>query len=117
MVQSLCNACGIRQRKARRAMLAAAAAAANGAVLTMENSTTRTQLVPKKEKKSRSSYHVAPYKKPFGGTNPQGGRERISFEDFALSMSKSLGFRRAFPKDEEEAAILLMALSCGLLHD
>lgn len=119
MVQSLCNACGIRQRKARRAMLAAAAAAAaaNGAVLTMENSTTRTQLVPKKEKKSRSSYQVVPYKKPFGGTSPQGGRERISFEDFALSMSKSLGFRRAFPKDEEEAAILLMALSCGLLHD
>ncbi|KAI8530944.1 hypothetical protein RHMOL_Rhmol11G0099400 [Rhododendron molle] len=115
--KSLCNACGIRQRKARRAMLAAATAAANGAVLTTENSTTRTQLVPKKEKKSRSSYHVVPYKKPFGGTSPQGGRERISFEDFALSMSKSLGFRQAFPKDEEEAAILLMALSCGLLHD
>ncbi|XP_058189104.1 putative GATA transcription factor 22 [Rhododendron vialii] len=115
--KSLCNACGIRQRKARRAMLAAAAAAANSAVLTMENSTTRTELVPKKEKKSRSSYHVVPYKKPFGVTSPQGGRERISFEDFALSMSKSLGLRRAFPKDEEEAAILLMALSCGLLHD
>lgn len=67
-------------------LAAAAAAAANGAVLTMENSTTRTQLVPKKEKKSRSCYHVAPYKKPFGGTNPQGGRERISALDQPLYM-------------------------------
>lgn len=109
--KSLCNACGIRQRKARRAMLAAAA---NGTGdVTTENSKTKTK-VPKKEKKSRSSYHMTQFKKAFGTT--QGGRERISFEDFALSLSKSLAFRRAFPKDEEEAAILLMALSCGLLH-
>lgn len=33
-MQSLCNACGIRQRKARRAMAAAAVTAANGRVTT-----------------------------------------------------------------------------------
>ncbi|KAH7834861.1 hypothetical protein Vadar_020399 [Vaccinium darrowii] len=112
--KSLCNACGIRQRKARRAMLAAAAVA-NGTVdvTTEDNSETKTK-VQKKEKKSRSSYHMTQFKKAFG--TPQGDRERISFEDFALSLSKSLAFGRVFPKDEEEAAILLMALSCGLLH-
>ncbi|PSR91311.1 GATA transcription factor [Actinidia chinensis var. chinensis] len=106
--KSLCNACGIRQRKARRAMIAAAAAA-NGTVLAT-NSPKRTK-VKIKENKWRSSY-----KKPFKIYSPPRGGEKISFEDFALSLSKNLTFRPTFPKDEEEAAILLMALSCGLLH-
>ena len=109
LVQSVCNACGIRQRKARRAMIAATAAA-NVTVLATDNPT-RTK-VKKKENKWRASY-----KKPFKIYSPPQGGGKISFEDFALSLSKNLTFRPAFPKDEEEAAILLMALSCGLLHN
>ncbi|KAI7995028.1 GATA transcription factor 16 [Camellia lanceoleosa] len=57
--------------------------------------------------------YMAQYKKPFKlPGSPQSG-EKISFEDFALSKNSS--FRRTFPKDEEEAAVLLMAFSCGLI--
>ncbi|KAA8534850.1 hypothetical protein F0562_029934 [Nyssa sinensis] len=41
--KSLCNACGIRQRKARRAMAAAAAAAASGTVLAAETSSMKAK--------------------------------------------------------------------------
>lgn len=46
----------------------------------------------------------------------------VSFDgthNFTLRLSKSNGpsaLGRVFPRDEEEAAILLMELSCGLLH-
>ncbi|KAL6985526.1 hypothetical protein U1Q18_018902 [Sarracenia purpurea var. burkii] len=118
--KSLCNACGIRQRKARRAMLVAAAAAeasGNGVVFDDHADKSTGTKVRNKVKKSRTGY-IAQYENKavkLPGPTVHGG-EKISFEDFALSLSKNSAFRRAFPKDEEEAAILLMALSCGLLH-
>lgn len=119
-MQSLCNACGIRQRKARRAM-AAAAAAANGTILavdvpTMKNSTK----VQHKEKKSRigSTNACLPFKKRCKLTSPSRGRRKnkLGFEDLILSMSKNSAFQQVFPQDERDAAILLMALSYGLVH-
>uniref|UniRef100_A0A3Q7HB71 GATA-type domain-containing protein n=1 Tax=Solanum lycopersicum TaxID=4081 RepID=A0A3Q7HB71_SOLLC len=71
--KSLCNACGIRQRKARRAMAAAAAE---------------------------------------GKTD----QKKLGFEDFLINLSNKLAFQQIFPQDEMEAAILLMALSSGLVH-
>ncbi|EPS60442.1 hypothetical protein M569_14364 [Genlisea aurea] len=68
--KSLCNACGIRQRKARRAIEAAAAA-------TVEDS----GLFNKKKAKHLAAIH-----------------SRVSTED------------------DRDAAILLMALSLGLIH-
>ncbi|CAL5359254.1 unnamed protein product [Camellia sinensis] len=111
--KSLCNACGIRQRKARRAMLAAA----NGMALARATADSTRIKVQNKEKKSRCTSYTGQYKKKaFKHHGSPQGKEKISFEDFAMSLSKNSAFRRAFPKDEEEAAILLMALSCGLLH-
>lgn len=63
-MQSLCNACGIRQRKARRAMAeaaAAAAAAANGLVVTSSTTATPSYYksqyhINKEMKKSRPQY-------------------------------------------------------------
>ncbi|KAF5946688.1 hypothetical protein HYC85_016916 [Camellia sinensis] len=99
--KSLCNACGIRQRKARRAM---AAAAANGATLAAETSTMKITKVQHKHQK-RSKLATKSH-----------GRKKLCFEDFLISLSKNLAFHRIFPQDEKEAAILLMALSCGLVH-
>ncbi|CAL5059416.1 unnamed protein product [Urochloa decumbens] len=49
--KSLCNACGIRQRKARRAMAAAAAAAGNGGAPQVASVAAQAK-VPKKEKRA-----------------------------------------------------------------
>ncbi|XP_028751379.1 putative GATA transcription factor 22 [Neltuma alba] len=103
--KSLCNACGIRQRKARLAMAAAASAPVR------ENKVQKKQekkpLLKKKKKKKRK----------LGVVKPCGGRKKPVLEDFATRLSKSLSAQQVlFPQDEKEAAILLMALSCGLVR-
>lgn len=120
MVQSLCNACGIRQRKARRA-LAVAAAAANGTILPTP-SPSKKQKVQHKDKRSKShgggetatkKKCKASYEIPSAGDT----KKKKCFEDFlAISLRKHSACQRVFPQDEKEAAILLMALSCGLVH-
>ncbi|KAJ0031859.1 hypothetical protein Pint_12955 [Pistacia integerrima] len=109
--KSLCNACGIRQRKARRAM----EAAANGTI-TATDSKIKVQ---NKEKKSRTT-HIAHYKKqcnkspdPPHHHQPQ---RKLCFKDFALSLSQNSALKQVFPQDVEEAAILLMELSCGFIQ-
>ncbi|KAJ4959454.1 hypothetical protein NE237_026565 [Protea cynaroides] len=104
--KSLCNACGIRQRKARRAM----AAAANGAVLANKTSSK----VQQQEKRSDNGY-VQKYKKRCKLSEPR-SRKKLCFEDLTISLSKNSAFHQVFPQDEKEAAILLMALSCGFVH-
>ncbi|XP_052183255.1 putative GATA transcription factor 22 [Diospyros lotus] len=113
--KSLCNACGIRQRKARRAMAAAAAAANGGTVLEAETASVKSK-TQQKEKRSNNGGHVAQYKKRSKLAAATQGRRKLCFEDFLISMSKNLAFHHVFPQDEKEAAILLMALSCGLVH-
>ena len=113
-MQSLCNACGIRQRKARRAMAAAAAAAANGTAVGTETSPMKMKL-PNKEKKMHTS-NVGQQKKLCKPSCPPPTEKKLCFEDFTSSICKNSGFRRVFPRDEEEAAILLMALSCDLVY-
>ncbi|KAL5572485.1 hypothetical protein UlMin_022082 [Ulmus minor] len=116
--KSLCNACGIRQRKARRAM-----AIANGTILAVD---TKEGMKSKgqhkhKDKKSRISNGCDPQFKKKGKlatTTPSRGRpKKLCFEDLTISMTeKYSSFQRVFPQDEREAAILLMALSYGLVH-
>ncbi|XP_068653431.1 putative GATA transcription factor 22 [Aristolochia californica] len=110
--KSLCNACGIRQRKARRAM-AAAAAAAKGSLLSVETSMRSTNKVIK-EKRSTSDCS-SQYKKRCKLGRPR-SRKKIRFDEFTISLSKNSAFHQVFPQDEKEAAILLMALSCGLVR-
>uniref|UniRef100_A0A803LBB0 GATA-type domain-containing protein n=1 Tax=Chenopodium quinoa TaxID=63459 RepID=A0A803LBB0_CHEQI len=53
---------------------------------------------------------------PLWRSGPQGPK-KLCFEDFALSSNMDYlkaNSKRSFPRDEEEGAILLMALSCGL---
>ncbi|XP_048334446.1 GATA transcription factor 21 isoform X2 [Ziziphus jujuba] len=130
--KSLCNACGIRQRKARRAM-AAAAAAANGTVVSVEKAACMKSISKrsgqnkvKADKKSRNMGCAPPqFKKrckqilsncPVPNNKLGRNKKKLCFEDLAISISQNSAFQRVFPQDEKEAAILLMALSYGLVH-
>ncbi|XP_019191574.1 PREDICTED: GATA transcription factor 21-like [Ipomoea nil] len=142
--KSLCNACGIRQRKARRAMAAAAAkAAAAAATGAAESSLNINKAKPTKEKPTTAAaknpatgvnhhhHHdeVTPFKKRYkivAGERPSDHEAKKTkkkkknkmngFEDFLIKLSKNSAYHRVFPQDEKDAAILLMALSCGLVH-
>lgn len=124
--KSLCNACGIRQRKARRAM--AAAAAANGTSTRTDTKPAalikKTKSTPQKEKTKKSSILkgsssvVSKFKNQgkMAATSCHQDKKKLCLEDFFLSLSKNLAFYTVFPQDEKEAAILLMALSFGHAH-
>ncbi|XP_027339285.1 GATA transcription factor 21-like [Abrus precatorius] len=118
--KSLCNACGIRQRKARHAI--AAAANANGTIL-MDAKNEKSHVKKgskfrnKGTKKSKTECTPQLKKKRKLGAKACVDRKRFNtFEDLTISLSKNLAFQQVFPKEEKEAAILLMALSYGLLH-
>ncbi|XP_009768461.1 putative GATA transcription factor 22 [Nicotiana sylvestris] len=117
--KTLCNACGIRQRKARRAM---AAAAANGETLTTEtSSSSMKKKVKHLHKEKITNVNVTlPYKKrcKFGPSSSSNTAPKKlgNFEDFLIKLSNNLALHQIFPQDEKEAAILLMALSSGLVH-
>ncbi|KAJ0030735.1 hypothetical protein Pint_13384 [Pistacia integerrima] len=113
--KSLCNACGIRQRKARRAMAAAAAAAANGTALAADTKSKKSK-VHHKDKTSSSNNSSLPFKKRCQFGSPSRGKKKLCFEDLTIILSKNSAFQRVFPQDEKEAAILLMALSYGLVQ-
>lgn len=115
--KTLCNACGIRQMKARRAMRAAAAATAAA-------SGSSTGLLPvtnckMQEEKVKSSDHVdrtVPFKKRFKIVASASPQKQLRFDDITVHLSKKLALHQTFPQEEKDAAILLMALSCGLIH-
>ncbi|KAL4285499.1 hypothetical protein GQ457_16G001600 [Hibiscus cannabinus] len=119
--KSLCNACGIRQRKARRAMEAAAAETCAGVATDAATSMNNNSNNNNKEKKSRiGQFKKQQFKAPSGHNSPynnhQLNQKKLCFEEFALSLSKNSALQRVFPQDVEDAAILLMELSCGLVH-
>ncbi|CAH2077908.1 unnamed protein product [Thlaspi arvense] len=141
--KSLCNACGIRQRKARRAAAAAAAASDVSPPLLKTN-------MQNKNKRSNEVYNISPPLVPkvkkckmamtleeeeavmeaetAGDLNTQSKSEmpfssstssssnKFYFDDLAIILSKSSAYQQVFPQDEKEAAILLMALSYGMVH-
>lgn len=41
---------------------------------------------------------------------------KLCFDDLTIMLSKSSAYQQVFPQDEKEAAILLMALSYGMVH-
>ncbi|KAG8367246.1 hypothetical protein BUALT_Bualt16G0052600 [Buddleja alternifolia] len=120
--KSLCNACGIRQRKARRAM---AAAASGTAVSTTQPGASMKIKVQHKEKIGKighASQLKKRCKKVVAATSPAAsqpsinGQKKLLLEDFLINLSNNLSFHRVFPEDEKDAAILLMALSSGVVH-
>ncbi|XVF48663.1 hypothetical protein PTKIN_Ptkin03bG0208100 [Pterospermum kingtungense] len=124
--KSLCNACGIRKRKARRAMEAEANGAANATSMKIKVQKN------KDKKKQRTSPINVQYKKHDHhlkvtsdyNNSPAGHRRRheiqsqkkLCLKEFGLSLSKNSALQHVFPQDVEDAAILLMAISCGLVH-
>lgn len=109
MNQSLCNACGIRQRKTRRAM-----AATSGGLLAVKSTPSGRNNEVIKEKISTGQ--------PKNGRRPgrpsMKKKKAIRFDEFSMmSLSKISALHQAhvFPQEEKEAAILLMALSYGSL--
>ncbi|KAL2455750.1 putative GATA transcription factor 22 [Abeliophyllum distichum] len=109
--KSLCNACGIRQRKARRAMAIAAAAAVATPLRKTETPAMKIK-VNQKEKRGQKGH--TRFNMAAGASNGQ--KKKLGFEEFLINLNKDLAFHRVFPQDEKEAAILLMALSSGLVH-
>lgn len=155
-LQTLCNACGIRQRKARRAAMAAAAASSFGndnAVVPsisppppptpVEASKPKVQLIKSERGVDHHHHHDKSYTLPIkkrskiidaarnnnnnnnythininmNKNNSENANNKLLFEDFEMSSNKDYhkaNSKRSFARDEEEGAILLMALSCGL---
>ncbi|ESW10726.1 hypothetical protein PHAVU_009G232700 [Phaseolus vulgaris] len=113
--KSLCNACGIRQRKERRAIAAAATTANGSNRLKAEKSEMKKgKKLHSKGKKSKTEGAPALLKKK---RKPAKNRKRFrAFEDLTVRLSNNSAVQQVFPQDEKEAAILLMALSHGLLH-
>lgn len=152
MVQSLCNACGIRQRKARRAM---AAAANGGAAVAPAKSVAagpvNNKPAAKKEKRAADVDRSLPFKKrckmvdhvaaAVAATKPTAAGEVVAAapkdQDHVIvvggenaaatsmpaqnpiskAAAASPAFFHGLPRDEiTDAAMLLMTLSCGLVH-
>ncbi|CAN7114884.1 GATA transcription factor 21 [Brassica rapa] len=140
--KSLCNACGIRQRKARQAAMAAATAEGDQEVMAA-----RMQQLPVKKKlqnkKKRSNggdkYDITPHvgaytkkckikegdeyaaavakiSKSTTSSDSSVSSNKLRFDDLTIMLTKSSAYQQVFPQDEKEAAVLLMALSYGMVH-
>ncbi|CAH8318287.1 unnamed protein product [Eruca vesicaria subsp. sativa] len=132
--KSLCNACGIRQRKARQAAMAAAAATTNSEYLLsppllkkkMQSKNKRSNevnnlsspLAPKVKKCKSMSTSVMENatSKDMENKGKSSMSNNFYYDDLAMVLSKSSAYQKVFPQDEKEAAILLMALSYGMVH-
>ncbi|MQM03214.1 hypothetical protein Taro_035992, partial [Colocasia esculenta] len=109
---SVCNACGIRRiRKARRVSMAAAASQmTDRSILPLQVPASKS---PMKKRSDDSEPCTIPFKKRCGFDPTQ---QELQLEEFkASALSKNKASHGVFPQDEEEAAVLLMALSCGLI--
>ncbi|CAA7025407.1 unnamed protein product [Microthlaspi erraticum] len=143
--KSLCNACGIRQRKARRAAAAAAGTATYDVSPPLLKKKTQN-----KNKRSNGDYNLSSPSAPklkkckrmttsaeeavpvmevvatTGDVETQtkptvslsstsSSSDNYYSDDLAIILSKSSAYQQVFPQDEKEAAILLMALSYGII--
>lgn len=141
VLQSLCNACGIRFKKAGRRLAASANAElqCHSGVLTATKSGKRKLSEEKAQqywvyppdaasrKRSRNVF-LRPSEsilsggscvtwQPFLSPAPQTSHQRDrQASPRPHSQDRSLLQMGAFSNDEEEGAVLLMALSCGLVH-
>lgn len=98
------------------AVAAEAEASANGKT----DHQTAMKIKVQHQRKVNTSNHVTPFKKryKFGpSSSSTNAPKKLDFEDFLINLSNKLALQQIFPQDEKEAAILLMALSCGLVHD
>ena len=97
-------------------MAAATAAAANGTIVAAETTPTMKSKVQHKAKRSSNGCVPQLKNKTCKLGSQSQGRKKLCFEDLRIILSKNSAFHRVFPQEEKEAAILLMALSYGLVH-
>ncbi|KAG2333243.1 hypothetical protein Bca4012_017110 [Brassica carinata] len=143
--KSLCNACGIRQRKARRAAMAAATATGDKVVVParMQHLPVKKKLKNKKKRSNGGDKHdiISPVvantkkckinegeedaatagrdseiRKSTTSSDSSVSSNKLRFDDLTIMLSKSSAYQQVFPQDEKEAAVLLMALSYGMVH-
>ncbi|XP_010539131.1 PREDICTED: GATA transcription factor 21 [Tarenaya hassleriana] len=111
--KSLCNACGIRQRKARRSAKKK---------MQNKNKRPRDQFTPPPPKAKKSKIATSPVEdasesqSKSSPSSSSSSSSKFGFDDLTIILSKSSAFQQVFPQDEKEAAILLMALSYGMVH-
>lgn len=60
--------------------------------------------------------HTIPFKKRFKIVASASAQKKLRFDEVTVSLSNKPPFHQTFPQEEKDAAILLMALSCGLIH-
>lgn len=100
-------------------MAAAAAAATAGGTPTAgidHNQKLKIKVQHKEKKNGHSSKLKKRLKTAEGAVGSPSNGQKIGFEDFLINISNNLAFHRVFPEDEKDAAILLMALSSGLVN-
>lgn len=98
--------------------MAAAVAAANGESLPPLNpAPTKVQQKKRKMKRPSSSDNDPQPIKKLKTLDPPVGLMNLCFEEFVMKLSEWISdFRGVLPQEEKEAAILLMALSYGLVQ-
>ena len=130
-MQSLCNACGIWQRKARRAM-AEAAVAANANSIVGSATIITTTSYKTREKKNWHGNPKNKYSKLLDTSNSSSpsssnkysmssnnNNDKICFKHLLFGLNhnyKYSAFPGVFLRDVTEAALLLMELSYGYVH-
>ncbi|GAA0145815.1 hypothetical protein Leryth_011927 [Lithospermum erythrorhizon] len=111
--KSLCNACGIKSRKKRRALLGLnkednkAKKSSKSVDLKLKNSSGESSTSSSEDKSNRGRYGGTLMKKKLFGF----GKEVV-----ALQRPRSNTTQRRKFGEVEQAAILLMALSCGSVY-
>lgn len=72
----------------------------------------------KKQYSKQITTITPPPSPPLSSSSPSSSPARKNcVEEYLVSLRKNLTFYHVFPQDEKEAAILLMALSCGYAHE
>ncbi|KAJ0977485.1 hypothetical protein J5N97_012959 [Dioscorea zingiberensis] len=110
--KSLCNACGIRRRKARRVIAAAGTEGLDNGMIPADSTGHEV------EKQKRSNVdETMPFKKRCKIITSQEttDKKKKKKKKHCFDLSKSSALHSVLPQDERDAAILLMALSYGLI--
>eukprot|EP00252_Welwitschia_mirabilis_P004303 TRINITY_DN145_c0_g1_i1.p1 TRINITY_DN145_c0_g1~~TRINITY_DN145_c0_g1_i1.p1 ORF type:complete len:299 (+),score=3.25 TRINITY_DN145_c0_g1_i1:381-1277(+) len=124
--KSLCNACGIRYRKARRALAVLGDSSSSSSSFPkhknkeIQNPTAKRRSdlnINMSDFKKRAKISSAPSSSSWKPRkSPMTAITDKHNEETPPSPTASATFNSVFARDEEEAAVLLMALSCGLVH-
>ncbi|XP_047982263.1 GATA transcription factor 15-like [Salvia hispanica] len=105
--KSLCNACGIRSRKRRRALMGVA----------KEEKGKKNEVVSNQSSSSNNSCTTSSSDSTPGKIGDSFKNKLLDFgRDVALQRPRSNTNRRRKIGEEEQAAFLLMALSCGSVY-